>query len=120
MARVVETRDLYRVGTSGNDVLVSVNVGLGQAGMTKVLLGLTPLLTTSPPIGRLNIGPGAGLEGQLLIVETRVDDVSTKTDKMGVDVTLEGGTRTKTIKADDDGDGPGKSLLFRTFVAFRK
>lgn len=118
MAKEVETRDIYRVGTSGADVKVSVDVGLSQAGMTKVLLGTTPIITTTPPIGQLNIGPGAGLEGELLIVETLVTDVSAKTDKMEVIVTLEGGPRPKPVKANGEVSSPGESLLFRTFVAF--
>jgi hypothetical protein len=120
VAKEIETRDLYRVGTSGADVKVSVDVGLSQEGMTKVLLGTTPIVTTSPPIGQLNIGPGAGLDGELLIVETLVTDVSTKTDKMQVIVSLEGGPKPKTLKADGEVSSAGDSILFRTFVAFRE
>ena len=120
MAGVVETRDLYRVGTSGQDVTVSVDVGLGQEGMAKVFLGTTALVTTSPPIGHLNLGPGVGLDGQLLMVETLVVDVSTKTDRMSVDVTLDGGAKKKTIPAVGEVQAQGDSLLFRTFVAFKE
>jgi hypothetical protein len=67
-----------------------------------------------------HIGPGAGLDGELLIVETLVTDVSTKTDKMQVIVTLEGGPRPKTVKADGEVGSAGDSILFRTFVAFRE
>lgn len=120
MAKEVETRDIYRVGKSGADVKVSVDVGLSQEGMTKVLLGTTPIVITSPPIGQLNLGPGAGLDGELLIVETLVTDVSTKTDKMEVTVTLEGGPKPKTVKTNGEVSSPGESLLFRTFVVFRE
>ena len=120
MAKEVEKRDIYRVGPSGADIKVSIDVGLSQEGMTKVLLGTTPIVTTSPPIGQLNIGPGVGLEGELLIVETLVTDVSTKTDKMQVIVSLEGGPRPKTVKADGEVTTAGDSILFRTFVAFRE
>lgn len=120
MAKTIEKRDSYRLGTSVGDVKVSVAVGVGQEGMAKVTLGTTALITTSPPIGRLNLGPAPGLEGLLLLIETLVTDVSTKADKMLVDVTLEGGVRTRTITSDAAVNAPGESLLFRTFVVFRK
>jgi hypothetical protein len=116
----IETRDLYRVGKTGEDVKVSVDVGLSQEGMTKVILDMTPIVTTSPPIGQLNLGPGPGLEGQLLIVETLVVDVSTHTDKMSVIVTLEGGPKSKVIRATGEVTAAGESQLFRTFVVFQE
>lgn len=116
----VETRDIYRVGKSGRDITVSVDVGLGQEGMAKVILDTTTIVITSPPIGQLNLGPGPGLDGQLLIVETLVVDVSTMTDDMRVVVTLDGGSRTKVITADGAVAAAGDSLLFRTFVVFQE
>src|SRR5215207_5527036 len=97
MAKKQKKNDSYKVGPGDRQIKAAVAVGLGQLGAVKLFLGRKLLTAGGAPLGQHPIGTASELKGKLLIVETRVDDVSEMTNKMSVVIRLSGGPSAKTI-----------------------
>ena len=116
MAKKQKKTDSYAIGKGKNDVTVSVDVGVGQLGSVQISLDKTPIVSAPAPLGLQNLGSGEALKGKLLIVETKVTDVSVMTNKMSVVLKLNGGAAAKTITVNDEVADQGASVLFQNFV----
>jgi hypothetical protein len=121
VAKKQKKTSFYKVGTSdGADILASVDVGLGQDGFVTISLDRTAIVSAPAPIGMLRVGTAAEVKGKLLIVEAKVTDVSTMTNKMSVSVMLTGGPSPKLVQQPGEVAAQGDSILFETAVLFRQ
>ena len=121
MAKKQKKTDFYRVGTKpGAGIIASVDVGLGQDAFVSMFLDKTPILSAPAPIGLQRVGTAAEVKGKLLIVETKVTDVSNMTNKMSVTLRLSGGKSVKLIEQFGEVAEQNESILFQTMVLFRE
>ena len=119
MAKKIRKNGIYKVGINNGDIIVSLDVGLGQRGTTKITLGTSTIATSGVPVS-LTVGKGDALKGKLLTLETLVTDVSTMANKMSVTVKLSGGASGKTILNPGDVTSSGDSVIFQTLVLFKE
>jgi hypothetical protein len=120
VAKKQKKTSFYKVGTNAADILASVDVGLGQTGFVTISLDQTPIVSAPAPIGLLRVGAAADVKGKLLIVETKVTDVSIMTNKMSVAVKLTGGPADKLVPQPGEVAEQGESILFETTILFRQ
>jgi len=106
----VKLAEEYTVAAA--DVFLTVGVGEGQFGTTDVLIGDTPVLRASGPIGHLRLGRGRDLGGKTLLVRTIVNDVSTLTNRMSVRYQLTGGAAKRDVVSRGTVTQQGHFLIF--------
>jgi hypothetical protein len=121
MAKKLEKNDSYRVGKKAGAIIrASVDVGLGQDGFVKMSLDRKAIIGTAAPIGLLAVGTAAEVKEKLLVVQSKVTDVSVMTNRMSVAIRLTGGPSPKTITVPAEVTDQGDSILIEVFVLFRE
>jgi hypothetical protein len=103
----------------GNDnVSLSVMIGEGQLGATIVFRHNVVLVKGGVVIGNLNLGPGSGLVGDQISVESLVNDISSQTNRMSVRYLLRGSGTDCAFLARHVVATDGEMCRFMTTITF--
>lgn len=112
-----QLEDTYDV--SGAEVFLSVTVGDGQFGSSRIIVDGNKSYTGQNII-RYSLGEGGTLTNKLVRVVTVVTDTNPSTNKMDVTHVLEGGPNVRTFPLSTEVESEGDSVIFDAKFHFRK
>jgi hypothetical protein len=105
----------YHVGAG--DIALTLSIGDGQLGSSRVLLG-TKVLGQGDDITNLLIGKGPKLAGKSIDVKTVVSDVNDQTNHTSLTYSLRGGPAPADYQLSATVAEEGDSVIYRATIRF--